>query len=100
MFVDLGPGAACGDENLTQQSLERIIGYAKNWCKTWLSRRPRLESAYLRTAQQEEAWVNTALLQVAEAVNSLTDLTEDPRHHRSPGSAAGRRRFGVCPRLG
>jgi serine phosphatase RsbU (regulator of sigma subunit) len=35
-----------------------------------------LESAYLRTAQQEEAWVNTALLQVAEAVNSLTDLNE------------------------
>ncbi len=35
-----------------------------------------LESTYLRTAQQEEAWVNTALLQVAEAVNSLTDLNE------------------------
>jgi len=35
-----------------------------------------LESAYLRAAQQEEAWVNTALLQVAEAVNSLTDLNE------------------------
>lgn len=27
-------------------------------------------------AQQEEAWVNTALLQVAEAVNSLIDLEE------------------------
>ena len=27
-------------------------------------------------AQQEEAWVNTALLQVAEAVNSLIDLNE------------------------
>lgn len=35
-----------------------------------------LDSAYLRMAQQEEAWVNTALLQVAEAVNSLTDLNE------------------------
>ncbi len=35
-----------------------------------------LESTYLRMAQQEEAWVNTALLQVAEAVNSLTDLNE------------------------
>ena len=35
-----------------------------------------LESTYLRAAQQEEAWVNTALLQVAEAVNSLTDLNE------------------------
>jgi serine phosphatase RsbU (regulator of sigma subunit)/putative methionine-R-sulfoxide reductase with GAF domain len=27
-------------------------------------------------AQQEEAWVNTALLQVAEAINSLIDLNE------------------------
>lgn len=35
-----------------------------------------LETAKLRVAQQEEAWVNTALLQVAEAVNSLTDLQE------------------------
>ncbi|MCB9420569.1 MAG: SpoIIE family protein phosphatase [Ardenticatenaceae bacterium] len=35
-----------------------------------------IESAYLRLAQQEEAWVNTALLQVAEAVNSLFDLNE------------------------
>lgn len=35
-----------------------------------------VESARLRMAQQEEAWVNTALLQVAEAVNSLIDLNE------------------------
>lgn len=35
-----------------------------------------IESAQLRVAQQEEAWVNTALLQVAEAVNSLIDLNE------------------------
>ncbi|MCP4423313.1 MAG: SpoIIE family protein phosphatase [Chloroflexi bacterium] len=35
-----------------------------------------IESARLRIAQQEEAWVNTALLQVAEAVNSLFDLNE------------------------
>ncbi len=35
-----------------------------------------IESARLRLAQQEEAWVNTALLQVAEAVNSLIDLNE------------------------
>lgn len=35
-----------------------------------------LDGAYLRLAQQEEAWVNTALLQVAEAVNRLTDLNE------------------------
>jgi serine phosphatase RsbU (regulator of sigma subunit)/putative methionine-R-sulfoxide reductase with GAF domain len=35
-----------------------------------------IESAQLRIAQQEEAWVNTALLQVAEAVNRLIDLNE------------------------
>ncbi len=35
-----------------------------------------IESTQLRIAQQEEAWVNTALLQVAEAVNSLIDLNE------------------------
>lgn len=35
-----------------------------------------LERAHLRIAQQEEAWVNTALLQVAEAVNNLIDLNE------------------------
>ncbi|MCP5094657.1 MAG: SpoIIE family protein phosphatase [Chloroflexi bacterium] len=35
-----------------------------------------IESGQLRMAQQEEAWVNTALLQVAEAVNSLIDLNE------------------------
>ncbi len=35
-----------------------------------------LETAQLRAAQQEEAWVNTALFQVAAAVNSLTDLNE------------------------
>lgn len=35
-----------------------------------------IDNANLRTAQQEEAWVNTALLQVAEAVNNLIDLQE------------------------
>jgi sigma-B regulation protein RsbU (phosphoserine phosphatase) len=30
----------------------------------------------MQIAQQEEAWVNTALLQVSEAVNKLTDLNE------------------------
>lgn len=35
-----------------------------------------IESEQLHVAQQEEAWVNTALLQVAEAVNSLIDLEE------------------------
>ncbi len=35
-----------------------------------------LENWQLRNAQQEEAWVNTALFQVAAAVNSLIDLNE------------------------
>ncbi|MFN2137471.1 MAG: SpoIIE family protein phosphatase [Candidatus Promineifilaceae bacterium] len=35
-----------------------------------------VDSARLRRAQAEEAWVNTALLQVAEAVNNLIDLNE------------------------
>jgi serine phosphatase RsbU (regulator of sigma subunit)/putative methionine-R-sulfoxide reductase with GAF domain len=35
-----------------------------------------IDSIQLQLAQQEEAWVNTALLQVAEAVNKLTDLNE------------------------
>ncbi|MBK8434823.1 MAG: SpoIIE family protein phosphatase [Chloroflexi bacterium] len=35
-----------------------------------------IERTLLRRAQQEEAWVNTALLQVADAVNSLIDLNE------------------------
>lgn len=35
-----------------------------------------IESEQLHIAQQEEAWVNTALLQVAEAVNSLIDLND------------------------
>jgi serine phosphatase RsbU (regulator of sigma subunit)/putative methionine-R-sulfoxide reductase with GAF domain len=35
-----------------------------------------LETIHLRTAQQEEAWVNTALFQVAAAVNSLTVLDD------------------------
>ncbi len=35
-----------------------------------------LENWRLRNAQQEEAWVNTALFQVAAAVNNLIDLNE------------------------
>ncbi|MCA9988819.1 MAG: SpoIIE family protein phosphatase [Anaerolineales bacterium] len=35
-----------------------------------------IERDMLAEAQQEEAWVNTALFQVAEAVNSLIDLNE------------------------
>jgi serine phosphatase RsbU (regulator of sigma subunit)/putative methionine-R-sulfoxide reductase with GAF domain len=35
-----------------------------------------IESAQLAVAQREEAWVNLALLQVAEAIGPLTDLVE------------------------
>jgi serine phosphatase RsbU (regulator of sigma subunit)/signal transduction protein with GAF and PtsI domain len=35
-----------------------------------------IESAQLALAQREEAWVNLALLQVAEAIGPLTDLDE------------------------
>jgi serine phosphatase RsbU (regulator of sigma subunit)/putative methionine-R-sulfoxide reductase with GAF domain len=35
-----------------------------------------IESAQLAVAQREEAWVNLALLQVAEAIGPLTDLDE------------------------
>ena len=35
-----------------------------------------IESAQLAIAQREEAWVNLALLQVAEAIGPLTDLDE------------------------
>jgi len=35
-----------------------------------------VESAQLAVAQREEAWVNLALLQVAEAIGPLTDLDE------------------------
>jgi serine phosphatase RsbU (regulator of sigma subunit) len=49
-----------------QELLENIVRQAAQ----------AIESAKLRLAQQEEAWVNTALLQVAEAVNSLIDLNE------------------------
>ena len=76
LFVDLGSDATCADgensrmtavaERLREELVQNIARQSAQ----------ALESAYLRTAQQEEAWVNTALLQVAEAVNSLTDLNE------------------------
>jgi len=66
-----------------------VINEMKNGRDTsTFSRRPELlqtildqsaqaiDSACLRIAQQEEAWVNAALLQTAEAVNSLFDLNE------------------------
>lgn len=77
MFVDLGTDESCTDEEESTQPSpssrrlreELVHNIARQAAQA-------LDSAYLRTAQQEEAWVNTALLQVAEAVNSLTDLNE------------------------
>ena len=77
MFVALEAGEPCDDDPNHHQAdasnrrlrEELVNNVAKQSAQA-------LESAYLRLAQQEEAWVNTALLQVAEAVNSLTDLNE------------------------
>lgn len=77
MFVDLPAREACAEgesEELTRRSSAWYRQELVNNINRQASQ--ALESAYLRTAQQEEAWVNTALLQVAEAVNSLTDLNE------------------------
>ncbi len=77
MFVDVGPGQVCGDNVPEQQLLETDTRLREELVQNVAQQTAQaLESAYLRTAQQEEAWVNTALLQVAEAVNSLTDLNE------------------------
>ena len=77
MFVGLTADDACDDDPTSRQantSNERLREELVQNVATQLER--ALEEAYLRLAQQEEAWVNTALLQVAEAVNSLTDLNE------------------------
>ena len=70
------------------QPLETAVSFADASIASPLNRRRELldniitqtaqaiENTHLRIAQQEEAWVNTALLQVAEAVNSLFDLNE------------------------
>ncbi|MDT8305206.1 MAG: SpoIIE family protein phosphatase [Anaerolineae bacterium] len=57
-----------GEETLTRQD-ELLRSIANQTAQA-------IESEQLHLAQQEEAWVNTALLQVAEAVNSLIDLNE------------------------
>ena len=77
VFVDRGTDKPCGDFDAgisrmssTERRREELIqNIAQQSARA-------LENTYLRSAQQEEAWVNTALLQVAEAVNSLTDLNE------------------------
>mgnify|MGYP001179693792 CR=1 FL=1 len=77
MFVGLKVGSACDDDQknyMTDDSDARLREELVQNVATQSAQ--ALEGAYLRLAQQEEAWVNTALLQVAEAVNSLTDLNE------------------------
>jgi phosphoserine phosphatase RsbU/P len=69
MVVSEQPGRAETGEPGTQRRAELLRNLSQQAGQA-------LESAQLRIAQQEEAWVNTALLQVAEAVNSLIDLNE------------------------
>jgi phosphoserine phosphatase RsbU/P len=77
MIVDPGPTAQCHDQTngppLNPTTSPRRVELFQNIARQTAQ---ALESAQLRIAQQEEAWVNTALLQVAEAVNSLFDLNE------------------------
>jgi serine phosphatase RsbU (regulator of sigma subunit)/putative methionine-R-sulfoxide reductase with GAF domain len=78
MFAGLEKDAACPEssgqitaynQTPTTRQAELLRNIARQTSQA-------IESAHLRIAQQEEAWVNTVLLQVAEAVNSLTDLNE------------------------
>ena len=62
-------GVTIGHYQFGQRREELLINIAQQAAQA-------IESAQLRSAQQEEAWVNTALLQVAEAVNRLIDLNE------------------------
>lgn len=76
MFVAPGSDASCDENDITKQTTSNVRLREELVQNVALQAAQALDSAYLRTAQQEEAWVNTALLQVAEAVNSLTDLNE------------------------
>lgn len=55
-----------GTEPMTRRKIELVSGIANQAALA-------IESAQLLAAQQEEAWVSTALLQVAEAVNTQID---------------------------
>ncbi|MBL1134206.1 MAG: GAF domain-containing protein [Chloroflexi bacterium] len=56
-----------GDAPLTRRKIELVSGIANQAALA-------IEGAQLYTAQQEEQWITTVLLQVAEAVNSQFDL--------------------------
>ncbi|MBI5960011.1 MAG: GAF domain-containing protein [Chloroflexi bacterium] len=59
-------GQRDGAEPMTDRKIELVSGIANQAALA-------IESAQLVTAQQEEAWVTTALLQVAESVNTQID---------------------------
>lgn len=59
-------GQRDGSEPMTERKIELVSGIANQAALA-------IESAQLFAAQQEEAWVSTALLQVAEAVNTQID---------------------------
>jgi sigma-B regulation protein RsbU (phosphoserine phosphatase) len=61
-------GQQSREEMLSPRKIELVGGIANQAALA-------IESAQLYAAQQEEAWVTTALLQVAEAVNAQTELT-------------------------
>ncbi|MBN2470865.1 MAG: GAF domain-containing protein [Anaerolineae bacterium] len=60
-------GQPDGEDLLSRRKLEMVGGIANQAALA-------IESAQLSAAQQEEAWVTTALLQVAEAVNAQVDI--------------------------
>lgn len=62
-------GQRATDQPFTRRKIELLGGIADQAALA-------IESAQLYIAQQEEAWVTTALLQVAEAVNSRIDLRQ------------------------
>ncbi|MEZ4517741.1 MAG: SpoIIE family protein phosphatase [Chloroflexota bacterium] len=77
LLVGLDAKSSC-DQETPLPPTERDSARRREELRAALARQTAqaLESAQLRIAQQEEAWVNTALLQVAEAVSSLTELDE------------------------
>ena len=61
-------GQQTDEEPLTPRKIELVGGIANQAALA-------IESTQLYAAQQEEAWVTTALLQVAQAVNAQVELT-------------------------
>lgn len=77
MFASLNVAGDCAEDEAADQGDPTIADPREELVHNVARQTGQaLEGAYLRLAQQEEAWVNTALLQVAEAVNRLTDLNE------------------------